>query len=127
MLLGNLATEFGNNVFVISAVFGMWYAFNWRKAGLTNGSATLIRAWVCIITAIAFRIGWWVLALRLAVENETYNMTFVEWKWAITIPTAVIFAYGVLLFVDSIDRMTNRNKFINFAACMVIAALLAAI
>jgi hypothetical protein len=127
MVIGSLLTEFGNNVFVISAMFGMWYAFNWRRAGLTNGSATLIRAWVCIVVAIAFRIGWWIFGLKLAPEGAIYHPFFTEWMWVTTLPAAGLFTWGVLLFIDAIDKMKPKDKFINFAACMVIAALLAAI
>ena len=127
MDMGNVATEFGNIVFVLSAVFGMFYALSWHKTGLTNGSATLIKAWVCIITAVCGRIGWWVLALRLADEGQTYHSFFTEWKWAIAVPSAVLFTYGVILFVDSIDRLRPKDKYISFTACMVLAALLALI
>tara|TARA_R110000737_G_scaffold301757_1_gene308736 strand:+ start:131 stop:514 length:384 start_codon:yes stop_codon:yes gene_type:complete len=127
MALSSLVTEFGNNVFVISAVFGLWYAVNWHNKGLTNGSATLIKAWVCIVIAVFFRIGWWVFGLKLAPEGAIYHPFFTEWMWVTALPTAGLFTYGVLLFIDSIDRMKPKDKFINFAACMVIAALLAAI
>ena len=126
-MLGNLVTEFGNNVFVISAVFGLYYAFNWRRSGLTNGSATLIKAWVCIVSAVAVRIGWWIFGLKLAPEGHIYHPFFPEWMWVISLPSAALFTYGVLLFVDSIDTMKKKDKLINFAACVILAALLAAI
>ena len=125
--MGDAVTEFGNIVFVLSAVFGMYYALSWHKTGLTNGSATLIKAWVCIITAVFVRIGWWVLALRLANEGQTYHPMFVEWKWIVSVPTAILFTYGVILFVDSIDRLKPKDKYISFTACMILAALIAII
>ena len=124
MVIGNLLTEFGNTVFVISSMFGMYYAFTWHKSGLTNGSATLLKAWVCIVTAVAFRIGWWIFGFKLAPEGATYHPFFVEWMWLATIPAAALFTYGVLLFVDSIDTLSDKRKIINFSACMLLAALL---
>ncbi len=124
MDIGNLATEFGNMAVVLSSVFGMFYALTWHKSGLTNGSATLIKAWVCIITAVALRGAWWVLALKLAVGNQTYHPSFVEWKWAVAVPSALLFTYGVILFIDSINSLASSSKYFSFVACMLVASIL---
>ena len=127
MDMGNLATELFNNLFWVVGAWGLYYAYGLYKTRLTNGSSLLTQGITCLLLSIVLLRFYWAMALKFAPEGEVYHPFFVEYNWAITAPTAVVFAIGVYYFVDSIDRMKTKDKIINFAACMVIAALLAAI
>lgn len=123
----SMITEFGNTVIVLSAIFCIWQSLVWGSTGLTNGSAQMVKALKCILVAIGFRIGWWVLALKLAPANVIYHPFFVEWKWTITLPAALLFLYGILLFVDAVEPIPFRRKICITSIGLILAALLVAI
>lgn len=95
--MGDFLTELGNSLFLIAAALGGWYSIRWRSSKLSLVSRNLITAWEMIFIAVGIRVGWWIFALKLSSENETYNQWFIDWKWAMTVPTSALFAVGMLV------------------------------
>ena len=122
-VLTNTGTEIGNTMFLLASAIGVFYAAKWRAQGkLSLDSQRIILAWECILVSVGVRIGWWALALHFAPAGETYNHWFVDWKWAMTIPTAVLFTYGILEFIHIIEGFSIRKKAYLVVASFIIAS-----
>lgn len=119
--MGNLLTEIGNSVFMLISVYGVYYFIKWRANGISEGSKDLVKALEFITLAVGIRIGWWVFALHLAPEDTTYHPWFVEWKWAVTTPTSMLFAWGMLGLISIIEKIEPKKKMSLFVVAFVIA------
>ena len=123
--MGNFATQMANTVFVLMALLGGYYSIKWRLRGrLSTSSKKLALAWDFIYLAVFIRIGWWVLGLALAADHKTYHPFFVEWKWAATVPAAMLFTYGMIQFIQEVENLDKNQKAAIFFGVFGIAGVL---
>lgn len=121
--MGNFLTEIGNAVFMLISAYGVYYFVKWRANGISEGSKELVKALELIALAVGVRMGWWVFALHLSPEGATSHPWFVEWKWAITIPTAMVFSWGMLGLISIVEKIAFKKKVILFVAAFTIATI----
>ena len=123
--LGNLLTEVGNSMFLVAAAFGFFYSIRWRAAKkLSMGSVKLVHAWELICIAVLVRIGWWSLALQQAGVGQTYHPWFVQYKWAMAIPAAMLFSYGILGFIQAVEGFSKNKKILLFIGSFFLSILI---
>lgn len=119
--MGNLLTEIGNAVFMLVAAYSVCYFIRWRANGISEASKDLVQALELISLAVGVRIGWWVFALHFAPGGSTYHSWFVDWKWAMTVPTAAVFAWGMLGLISIVEKIPYKKKVALFVASFAIA------
>lgn len=122
-MMGDLLTEIGNSVFMLISAYGFLYFIKWRANGISESSKDLVTALEFIACAVGLRIGWWVFALHLSSDEATYHPWFVDWKWAVTVPTAMIFAWGMLGLISVVEKITPKKKITLFVAAFVLATI----
>ena len=124
-VLTNTGTEIGNTMFLLASAVGVFYAAKWRAQGrLSLDSKRIILAWECILLSVGIRIGWWALAIHFSPVGQTYNHWFVDWKWAITIPTAMLFTYGIVEFIHIIEGFSVKTRVYLGLICFTLATAL---
>ena len=123
-VLTNTGTEIGNTMFLLASAIGVFYAIKWRNKDLSQDSKRIVSAWVCVLIAVGIRIGWWAMALHWAPVGETYNHWFVDWKWSMTIPTAMLFAYGIVEFIRTIEEFPIKTGVYLLLISFVVATVL---
>ena len=121
-------TAFGNLLFVIFGVYLFTYNVIWVVNNrVTPENIPFLIAVGAIVAAVTVRIGYWALALILALPTpETYPEWFIENKHIMTLPTSILYAFGVLGFISFIQKMDWQEiALIGLSALMMSASIVA--
>ena len=122
MEIVNLLTEAGNMMFVLSCVFALYWCYRWGHVkDNEHSTGRLIRALGVILIAVGARIGYWAIASEMAPVGKAYHSFFVDHRHFIAVTTAAIFSWGVLLFIDSIERFRLRVLYSGFVALALLS------
>ena len=125
--MNSIITEIFNNLFVVSAIFGFYYSIRWQLLGLNETHRLIVRGWQLVFVAVAIRIGFWSAALKFANPFEIYHPWFIEWKWVMTATTSLIFAVGMLMFIETLSGASKTTQCILLLLAIAISVLAAAI
>lgn len=119
-------TEAANSLFLLVVAVAIYYSMKWRGTqSLSKENKGVIYAWEMIYLSVGVRVGYWALALHFAPLGKTYHPDFVANKHWIAMPTALLFAFGVLKFIRIVERFSLRRKFVYFVLLTVLAGIVA--
>lgn len=119
-------TEAANSLFLLVVAVAIYYSMKWRGTqSLSKENKGVIYAWEMIYLSVGVRVGYWALALHFAPLGQTYHPDFVANKHWIAMPTALLFAFGVLKFIRIVERFSLRRKFVYFVLLTVLAGIVA--
>jgi len=91
-------------MFVLSCTFALYWCYRWGHVkDNEHSTGRMIRALGVILIAVIARIGYWAVASEMAPVGQAYHSFFVEHRHMIALASSGIFAWGVLLFIDSIE------------------------
>lgn len=124
--MNDAITLFGNNLFILGSVGGLFFIAKWWGANhLSKDNHVLISSLSLIFIAVAFRIGWWALALSIEGTEvvAVYPEFFYGWKWAMTLVTSIIYVIGVIGLIHVIEDLTLYERIGLGVAAMVTALL----
>lgn len=119
-------TEAANSLFLLVVAVAIYYSMKWRGTqSLSAENKGVIYAWEMIYLSVGVRVGYWALALHYSPLGQTYHPDFVAFKHWITVPTAFLFAFGVLKFIRIVERFTMTRKIVYFLTLTMLAILAA--
>lgn len=129
--MSNVLTEFGNLLMVIGALYSLAaMAIAYRRGHVSRAVLVPVLAMMLSDLAIAYRVGFWAVALSLAPDTgcqpscTPYNEWFVINKAWAALPAGLIYLWSRLMFVRWIEKHSFRQKLKRFAACVGIAGVL---
>ena len=120
----NFLTAIGNGLFVLAATGGMVYFHYWLTSDiLEKHQRRVVWAWFAKDTAVALRIGWWLLGLLTAEEGKRYAAWSIEYAHLMTIPTSLLYVMAQSEFVAHIQNFTRMRQIasVGIAILVVIA------
>ncbi len=118
-------TKFGYSLFPLGAILFMFHIVKWRDGNLTDTTKRMVSALMVVSAAIGVCVGWFSVSRMLAPEGETHVAWMWDYKFFIAMVTGSAFLAGVILFIDTIEKLDSRHILANIALVVLGAIIMA--